>query len=147
VPDPAHGFAATHEGDRRDLDSIWQVTALPFLLGTKSMKEIAIIAPIASISEVARRVVEENSYDSVDIISGTHNLWKGVEAARRAIDDGAKVLISRGGTYDLIKSEFDIPVVEIKSDRQFQGREKRGRDRRHRRHRVSERHFRCGYGG
>lgn len=78
------------------------------------MKEIAIIAPITSISEVARRVVEEHEYDNVEIIAGTHNLWKGVEAARRAIDDGAKVLISRGGTYDLIKSEFDIPVVEIK---------------------------------
>lgn len=78
------------------------------------MKEIAIIAPIASISEVARRVVEEHDYDNVDIVGGSHNLWKGVEAARRAIDDGAKVLISRGGTYDLIKSEFDIPVVEIK---------------------------------
>lgn len=78
------------------------------------MKEIAIIAPIASISDVARRVVEENGSDNVDIIGGTHNLWKGVEAARHAIGDGAKVLISRGGTYDLIKSEFDIPVVEIK---------------------------------
>jgi Propionate catabolism activator len=78
------------------------------------MKEIAIIAPIASISEVAHRVVAENGYGNVDIVAGTHNLWKGVEAARCAIDEGAKVLVSRGGTYDLIKSEFDIPVVEIK---------------------------------
>ncbi len=78
------------------------------------MKEIAIIAPIASMPEVARCVVEENGYSNVDIIGGDLNLWKGVEAARRAIDDGAKVLISRGGTYDLIKSEFDVPVVEIK---------------------------------
>ncbi len=78
------------------------------------MKEIAIIAPIASMPEVARRVVEENGYSNVDIVGDDLNLWKGVEAARHAIASGAKVLISRGGTYDLIKSEFDIPVVEIK---------------------------------
>ncbi len=78
------------------------------------MKEIVVIAPIASMPEVAQRVVEENGYSNVEIIGGDLNLWRGVEAARLAIEGGAKVLISRGGTYDLIKSEFDIPVVEVK---------------------------------
>ncbi len=78
------------------------------------MKEIVVIAPIASMLEVAQRVVEENGYSNVEIIGGDLNLWKGVEAARHAIDSGVKVLISRGGTYDLIRSEFDIPVVEVK---------------------------------
>lgn len=78
------------------------------------MKEIAIITPIASMAEVARRVVEEHGYTNVEIMGGDLNLRKGVEAGRRAIDAGAKVLISRGGTYDLIASAFDIPVVEIK---------------------------------
>ena len=78
------------------------------------MKEVAIITPVASMADVARSVVEENGYSNVEIIGGDLNLWKGVEAGRRAIDAGAKVLVSRGGTYDLIKSELDIPVVEIK---------------------------------
>ena len=78
------------------------------------MKEIAIITPIASMADVARRVVEENHYANVEIVGGDLNLWKGVEAGRRAVDAGAKVLISRGGTYELIKSELDVPVVEIK---------------------------------
>lgn len=68
------------------------------------MKEIAIITPIASMTEVARRVVEENGYTNVEIIGGDLNLWKGVEAGRRAIDAGAKALISRGGNlrYDQV---------------------------------------------
>ena len=78
------------------------------------MKEIAIITPIASMTEVARRVMQENGYTNVEIIGGDLNLWKGVEAGRRAIDAGAKALISRGGTYELIKAALDIPVVEIK---------------------------------
>lgn len=78
------------------------------------MKEIAIITPIVSMVEVAQRVIEENNYTNVEIIGGDLNLRKGVEAARRAIDAGAKIIISRGGTYDLLKSEFDVPVVEIK---------------------------------
>lgn len=78
------------------------------------MKEIVIITPMTSMVEVAQRVIEENNYTNVEIIGGDLNLRKGVEAGRRAIDAGAKIIISRGGTYDLLKSEFDIPVVEIK---------------------------------
>lgn len=78
------------------------------------MKEVAIITPVASMAEVAKRVVEENGYGNVEVIGGDFNLWKGVEAGRRAVEAGAKVLVSRGGTYDLIKSELDVPVVEIK---------------------------------
>lgn len=78
------------------------------------MKGVAIITPIASMAEVARRVVEENDYTNVEIVGGDFNLWKGVEAGRRAIDAGARILVSRGGTYELLKSELDIPVVEIK---------------------------------
>lgn len=76
------------------------------------MKEIAIVAPIASMPDVARGVIAENGYNNIEILEG--NLWKGVEEAKRAIDAGAKVIISRGGTYQLIKSKFDVPVIEVK---------------------------------
>jgi len=76
------------------------------------MQDIIVIAPIASMTEVTRRVIAENGFNNVEILEG--NLRKGVEEARRAIDAGAKIIISRGGTYELIKSELDIPVVEVK---------------------------------
>ena len=76
------------------------------------MKEIVVIAPIASMPEVVRSVIAENGYCDIEILEG--NLRKGVEEAKRAIDAGARIIISRGGTYDLIKSECDVPVVEIK---------------------------------
>ncbi len=76
------------------------------------MNDIAVVAPIEYMPDITRRVIADHGYHNILIREG--NLWKGVEAARSAIDAGAKVLISRGGTYDLIKAEFDIPVVEIK---------------------------------
>ena len=76
------------------------------------MQDIVVIAPIASMAEVSRRVIAENGFDNVEILEG--NLRKGVEAAKCAINAGAKIVISRGGTYELLKSELDIPVVEVK---------------------------------
>ncbi len=76
------------------------------------MKEIALIAPMASMLDVARRVLVDYDYDNIEVLEG--NLETGVEEARRAINAGAKVIISRGGTYKAIKAEFEIPVVEVK---------------------------------
>ena len=39
---------------------------------------------------------------------------EGVEVARQAIAQGAELIVSRGGTYQLVKEAFPIPVVEIK---------------------------------
>ncbi|MEI7611630.1 MAG: sigma 54-interacting transcriptional regulator [Betaproteobacteria bacterium] len=76
------------------------------------MKEIVVVAPFDSMTEVTRSVVAENGYSNVDLLEG--NLWDGVESAKRAVSGGAKVIISRGGTFELIKAELDIPVVEVK---------------------------------
>ena len=76
------------------------------------MKEIVVVTPFSSMSEVARRVVEENGFGNVEVLEADpENI---VELTRSAIGRGAKTLISRGGFYELIKSEFDIPVVEVK---------------------------------
>jgi len=77
------------------------------------MKEIVVVAPIASLAEAAREVVERNSYDNVEVLL-VGNLQEGLEAAQKAVDEGAKIVVSRGGTYDLIKAEMTIPVVDIK---------------------------------
>lgn len=76
------------------------------------MKDIVVIAPFSAMSDIAHRVVSENGYTNVVILEG--NLGDGVKAARLAIEHGAKILISRGGTYELIKSEIELPVIEVK---------------------------------
>ncbi len=76
------------------------------------MKEIVVVAPINFMTEVTRQVIVENRYTNVELLEG--EFQTGVELTQFAIDEGAKVIISRGGTYEMIKSEFDIPVVEIK---------------------------------
>ncbi len=76
------------------------------------MKEIAIVAPIDSMPELARRVIESHGYGNVEVLKG--NMREGLESARLAIAEGAKVIISRGGTYEMIRADTTIPVVEIK---------------------------------
>jgi PAS domain S-box-containing protein len=76
------------------------------------MKEIVIVAPLESIFKEARRLVETQGYDSVEICRGL--MGEGLELARQAIKEGAQVIISRGGTYQMIRAGTDIPVVEIK---------------------------------
>lgn len=76
------------------------------------MKEIVVIAPVNFMNEPTRLLIAENGYNNVELLEGERR--SGIELTRLAIDGGAKVIISRGGTYEMIKSEFDIPVVEVK---------------------------------
>lgn len=76
------------------------------------MKEIVVVAPVNFMTELTRRVIAENGYTNVELLEGHRR--SGVELTQLAIDGGAKLIISRGGTYEMIKSEFDIPVVEVK---------------------------------
>jgi len=76
------------------------------------MKEIVVVAPFSSMSEVTRIVIAENGFTNVDILDADPG--NVLELTRAAIDNGAKVIISRGGFYELISAEFDIPVVEVK---------------------------------
>ena len=63
-------------------------------------------------SEVTRCVVAENGYSNVDLLDAEPGNI--LERTRIAIDGGAKVIVSRGGFYELIRSEFDIATVEVK---------------------------------
>jgi len=76
------------------------------------MKEIVVVAPVNFMTEVTRRVIVENGYTNVELLEGDQRT--GVELAQLAIDGGAKLLISRGGTYETICSAFAVPVVEVK---------------------------------
>lgn len=75
------------------------------------MKEILLIAPYESMAELAASLVREKDYDNVEILRG--DLREGVAAAHRAVEEGTRVLISRGGTFTMIRDEVEAPVVEI----------------------------------
>ncbi|MBC2580519.1 sigma 54-interacting transcriptional regulator [Clostridium sp. DJ247] len=75
------------------------------------MKEIVLISPFEKLKNIAQEVIEENGLE-VDVVVG--DLREGVVEAKKAVDNGANVIISRGGTYTMIKNSVNIPVVEIK---------------------------------
>lgn len=75
------------------------------------MSDIVLIAPFENILKMAKQVVDENGFD-VDVVLG--DLSQGVEVAREYLGRGAKVFISRGGTYMAINNAIKAPVVEIK---------------------------------
>lgn len=76
----------------------------------ESMKSILLIAPNKALQETAEAVAKENGLD-IDVVLG--NLSNGVEIAKEAEAKGAEVIITRGGTYQVIKEALAIPVVEI----------------------------------
>ena len=76
------------------------------------MKEIVVVAPFSAMSEATQVVIVENGFTDVDILDADPG--NVLERTRTAIANGAKVIISRGGFYELLSAEFDIPVVEVK---------------------------------
>lgn len=76
------------------------------------MKPIVVLTPLQDMLEKAQELVREQGYHNVEVLLGS--MSEGVEVARRAIAEGAELIVSRGGTYQLVKAAFPIPVVEIK---------------------------------
>ncbi|EDS78704.1 propionate catabolism operon regulatory protein [Clostridium botulinum C str. Eklund] len=76
------------------------------------MKDIVIIAPFKDLYDLANKIIKEKKYANVQVILG--NLSEGLNVAKKVVKKGAKVLVSRGGTYKMISEEVSIPVVEIK---------------------------------
>ncbi|MDR1204427.1 MAG: sigma 54-interacting transcriptional regulator [Peptococcaceae bacterium] len=72
--------------------------------------KICLIAPNYRILEMGKKVSEEFGYH---LTTYRGNLHEGVEAARKAMADGAEIIISRGGTAKLIERELDCEVVYI----------------------------------
>lgn len=75
------------------------------------MKEIVLVAPYEKMLYEAKALIEARKYSNVDVVFG--DLTEGLAASAKAVKDGAKVLISRGGTYSLIQYISPVPVVEI----------------------------------
>lgn len=73
------------------------------------MKVLA-IAPYEGLKEL---IIELGSYQDFEIHVEVGDLEKGVELASRAADQGFDIIISRGGTAELIQKKVSIPVIEI----------------------------------
>lgn len=75
------------------------------------MQEIVFIAPYEELFHKVKKAIEKHDYKNVGVVLG--DLRTGLEEARSAIEQGTSIIISRGGTYKLIKEEIDITTVEL----------------------------------
>lgn len=74
-------------------------------------RRILVVAPVPDIYHSMRRIVAERGLDDVDVVYAT--MQRGLEEALRGVCRGAEVIVSRGGTFELIRQEVSVPVVEI----------------------------------
>lgn len=77
------------------------------------MTEVLVVAPLEDMYEKTLRIIKNQQYDNVDVVRG--NLQEGLEQAISGIMRGACILVSRGGTYKLLRNTLSIPVIEIKT--------------------------------
>ncbi len=77
------------------------------------MKEIVLIAPYEKMYGLSLELIRQHGYTNVDVAKG--DLREGVRVASQVVDAGAKVLISRGGTFTLIRDAINVPIVEIQT--------------------------------
>ncbi|MFC4324305.1 sigma-54-dependent Fis family transcriptional regulator [Litchfieldia salsa] len=68
------------------------------------------IAPYEGLKEL---IIELGRSQDFEIQVEVGDLEKGVELASRAADQGFDIIISRGGTAELIQKKISIPVIEI----------------------------------
>jgi transcriptional regulator, propionate catabolism operon regulatory protein len=73
------------------------------------MKVLA-IAPYDGLKEL---MIELGRIEKLDIQVEVGDLEKGVKLASRAVENGIDIIISRGGTAELIQKKVSIPVIEI----------------------------------
>jgi len=73
---------------------------------------IVFIAPDKNLADKAKQAIYELG-EQIEVYQGS--LGKGLEFAKNAVGSGANIVISRGGTGELIKKELSIPVVNVET--------------------------------
>ncbi|WP_342048344.1 sigma-54-dependent Fis family transcriptional regulator [Bacillus sp. OTU530] len=73
------------------------------------MKVMA-IAPYDGLKEL---IIKLGQNEDFDLQVEVGDLQKGVTLAKEAVNDGTDIIISRGGTAELIQKEVPVPVIEI----------------------------------
>ncbi|WP_444644112.1 PrpR N-terminal domain-containing protein [Caproiciproducens sp. R1] len=73
--------------------------------------KVFIVVPYEGLGELTFNIARQ--YPMFDIRTEVGNLDQGVEAAARAQQDGYQMIISRGGTAEMIQEAVSIPVISI----------------------------------
>nr|WP_321462092.1 sigma 54-interacting transcriptional regulator [uncultured Cohaesibacter sp.] len=73
---------------------------------------IAFIAPFEQIRIKAQSIIDTSNYPAKAYLGDLH---QGVKAAKQALDEGAKIIISRGGTARLIRKALNVEVIEVEA--------------------------------
>jgi transcriptional regulator with PAS, ATPase and Fis domain len=76
----------------------------------KLVSPVALIAPYEGMAEMAKEICRE--FEKPLLIE-VGDLQEGLEKGRLLVEKGTEVIISRGGTAQLLKQELTIPIVEI----------------------------------
>jgi len=74
------------------------------------MNPVALIAPYEGMAKMAKEICKEFAKPIAIEVGDLH---EGLRKAQDLMERGAEVLISRGGTAQLLKQELTIPIVEI----------------------------------
>ena len=69
------------------------------------------IAPYENLKNAM--VTEAAKYEDIEMVVYTGNLEDGAQLALQHMNEGFDILISRGGTAELIRKIASIPVIEI----------------------------------
>jgi PAS domain S-box-containing protein len=72
--------------------------------------KIVFISPDDKLTDRAKEVIQEME-ENIEVYQGS--LSDGVLAAKKAVKSGANIIISRGGTGNLIKNNLSVPVVRV----------------------------------
>jgi PAS domain S-box-containing protein len=72
--------------------------------------KISFVVPDENLAEKAKEVIKEQN-ENIEVYIGSFS--EGLKHARRLVREGTNIIISRGGTGNLIKKNVDIPVVNI----------------------------------
>lgn len=76
--------------------------------------KILFVAPFAGLAKLAQEVVDERFADYghlIHVVKG--DLQECMAIVKQAVEDGAEVIVSRGGTATLIEKNVNIPIVHI----------------------------------
>lgn len=78
---------------------------------TKSPIPVALIAPYPEMAELAKEISKEFEKP---IIIEVGDLLEGLRKGHFLVEKGVEIIISRGGTAQLLKQELNVPIIEIK---------------------------------
>ena len=73
--------------------------------------KILAVAPYEGLAAILER--EARSYDNLSMTIVVGNLEEGVAAAIDQLVEPFDLVLSRGGTADLLREQLDLPIVDI----------------------------------